>query len=68
MKLDDKSKIMLLVGYHSTGAYKLYFPITKKIKISRDVLLKEFGAWDLKKSQPISSVVIALEWEIMMSV
>jgi hypothetical protein len=22
-KLDDRSKVMLLVGYHSTGAYKL---------------------------------------------
>lgn len=23
-KLDDKSKAMILVGYHSTGVYKLY--------------------------------------------
>jgi transposase InsO family protein len=25
-KLDDRSRVMLLVGYHNTGAYKLYCP------------------------------------------
>lgn len=29
-KLDDKSKVMLLVRYHSTSAYKLYYPFTDK--------------------------------------
>lgn len=41
-KLDDKSKVVLLVGYHSTCAYKIYFHITNKIEISKDVLVKEF--------------------------
>jgi transposase InsO family protein len=27
-KLEDKSEIMILVGYHPTGAYKLYDPMT----------------------------------------
>src|ERR1051325_2991351 len=37
-KLDDRSKVMLLVGYHSTGAYKLYCPETNKVEISIDVV------------------------------
>jgi hypothetical protein len=28
-KLDDKSNQMILVGYHSTGGYKLFDPSTK---------------------------------------
>lgn len=40
-KLDDRSKVMLLVGYHSTGAYKLYCPETKKVEVSRDVIVKD---------------------------
>ena len=40
-KLDDRSKVMLQVGYHSTGAYKLYCLKTNKVEISRDVVVKE---------------------------
>lgn len=29
-KLDDKSEAFMLVGYHPTGAYKLYNPSQKK--------------------------------------
>jgi len=36
-KLEDKSEIMILIGYHPTGAYKLYSPITQKVHISRYV-------------------------------
>ena len=38
-KLDDKSIEMIMVGYHPTGAYKLYDPIEKKVTYSRDVFL-----------------------------
>jgi len=40
-KLDDKSEKMILLGYHSTGAYKLYDPINKKVHVSRDVIVDE---------------------------
>jgi predicted nucleotidyltransferase len=40
-KLEDKSEIMILIGYHPTGAYKLYNPITQNIHISRDVIVNE---------------------------
>ncbi|PNX62653.1 equilibrative nucleoside transporter 3-like protein [Trifolium pratense] len=45
-KLDDKSEAMILVGYHTTGAYKLYNPITKKVTASRDVTFEEDKYWD----------------------
>jgi transposase InsO family protein len=50
-KLDDRSKEMLLVGYHSTGAYKLYCPKTNKIEFSRDVIVKESEIWDWSLNQ-----------------
>ena len=49
-KLDDRSKVMLLVGYHSTSAYKLYFPVTNKVEVNKDVIFKESEAWDWRKS------------------
>ena len=45
-KLQDKSVPMILVGYHPTGAYKLLEPFSKKIFISRDVVIDEDGSWD----------------------
>ena len=45
-KLDDKSKVMLLVGYYSTGAYKLYCFVTNKVEFIIDVIVKEFEEWD----------------------
>ncbi|KAK2454958.1 hypothetical protein QL285_002459 [Trifolium repens] len=48
-KLDDKSEAMILVGYHRTGAYRLYNPITDKVEISRDVKVIENDSWDWKQ-------------------
>ncbi|KAK2372557.1 putative mitochondrial protein [Trifolium repens] len=48
-KLDDKSEAMILVGYHRTGAYRLYNPITDKVEISRDVKVIENDNWDWKQ-------------------
>ena len=47
---------MLLVGYHSTDAYKLYCPETNKVEISRDVIVKESETWDWNKSQSDSGI------------
>jgi len=43
-KLEDKSKTTILVGYHSTRAYRLYNP-TKKVCINRDVVVNEVKWW-----------------------
>ena len=48
-KLQDKSEVMVLIGYHSTGGYKLYNPKLKKTCISRDLLIKEDESWDWEK-------------------
>ena len=40
-KLNDRSKVMLLVGYHNTSAYKLYCPFTNKVEVNIDVVVKE---------------------------
>ncbi|KAK2355926.1 putative mitochondrial protein [Trifolium repens] len=44
-KLKDKSEIMILIGYHPTGAYKLLDPMTNKVHISRDVIVNEAEQW-----------------------
>ena len=45
-KFDHKSSQMILVGYHSTGGYKLFNPENKKIVISKDMIIEEFKEWD----------------------
>lgn len=40
-KSDDRSKVMLLIGYHNTSAYKLYCPVTNTVKVNRDVIVKK---------------------------
>lgn len=44
-KLDDKSRVMLLIGYHSTCAYKLYCLVTNKVEIRKDVIVKNQKHW-----------------------
>ena len=39
---------MIMVGYHSTSAYKLYDPNSKKIKFSKDVEFDETKCWKWK--------------------
>ncbi|GAU44851.1 hypothetical protein TSUD_112250 [Trifolium subterraneum] len=45
-KLDDRSQAMVFLGYHSTGAYKLYSPTENKMIISRDVQFDESNGWN----------------------
>ena len=41
-KLDDKSKNMVLVGYPGESSnYRLYDPVTKRVSVSRDVMVDE---------------------------
>ncbi|WVZ07431.1 hypothetical protein V8G54_020777 [Vigna mungo] len=51
VKLDDKGKPMVFVGYHSIGVYKLFDPIRRKMIISRDVIVVEDEHWDWKNNQ-----------------
>lgn len=50
-KLDDKGGQMVLLGYHSTGGYRLFNPKNKQIVISwaRDDVVDEFKSWDWNK-------------------
>jgi len=50
-KLAYKSEAMILVGYHSTGAYRLYHPVTKQICMSRDVVVDEEEAWNWSEDE-----------------
>lgn len=45
-KLDDRSKVMLLVGYHSSSSYKLYCSFTNRVEVNIDVVMKESEVWD----------------------
>lgn len=49
-KLDDRSEQVILLGYHPTGAYKLYNPIAKKVVYSRDVIVDESKEWSWKNA------------------
>lgn len=40
-KLDDRRRVMFLIGYHNTYAYKLYCPVTNKVEVNRDDIVKE---------------------------
>ncbi|PNX97389.1 cationic amino acid transporter 1-like protein [Trifolium pratense] len=60
-KLDDKSTTMILVGYHSTGGYKLYDPINKNVVISRDVVIDELKEWDWNTNEKRNSVSVMIE-------
>src|ERR1044072_10006899 len=57
-KLDDQSEVMVLIGYHSTGAYKLYSPIKDKLVLSRDVCVDESKGWDWSQSSTQESDII----------
>lgn len=60
-KLDDRSRVTLLIGQHSTCAYEFYCPIINKVEITKDVIVKESEIWDWSKYQSNSNVVSTLE-------
>jgi len=49
-KLEDKSEVLILIGYHPTGAYRLFNPVNQQILISRDVVVDENASWNWSKS------------------
>ncbi|MCI48054.1 hypothetical protein A2U01_0069297, partial [Trifolium medium] len=52
---------MVLVGYHSTGGYRLYDPINKTIVIRRDVIVDEMKEWDRNNNKKNESVSIMFD-------
>ncbi|GAU20588.1 hypothetical protein TSUD_297610 [Trifolium subterraneum] len=60
-KLDDKSEVMVLVGYHLTGGYRLYDAISKSIVINRDVIIDEMKEWDWCSNKKKDSVSIMFD-------
>ena len=38
-KLDNTGEVMILVGYHSTNGYKVFDVVSRRIVISRDVVI-----------------------------
>jgi len=51
---------MILVGYHETGAYRLYDPLNHSIVISIDVNICENEAWDWNKKEKNSSHTVPI--------
>ena len=56
-KLEDKSVIMILIGYHPTRAYRLSNPVTQKVHISRDVIVNEAEKWKWESEPEYSSEI-----------
>lgn len=57
-KLIDKSSQMILVGYHSSGGYKLFDPVNKQVVISKVVIVDELKEWDWNKNTKKGSMSI----------
>jgi len=54
IKLDDRSEKCIFVGYsEQSKAYRMYNPITKKLRVRRDVKLQEDKSWDNQTSEMI---------------
>lgn len=57
-KLEDKRELVILIGYHRNGAYRLYNHVINKIEISRDV---EYEAWNWKQTVQNSNCSVNLD-------
>jgi len=44
--LDEKSETLILVGYHPTGAYKMYSLVKQHMLINMDVIVDEAASWN----------------------
>lgn len=44
-KINDNGEQIKLVGYHSTGGYKLYKTFNKRVIISRDIIFDDLKNW-----------------------
>ena len=51
---------MILLGYHSTGGYKLFDPRSKQIIISRDVVFDESRSWNWEPIENFLDIPLSL--------
>ena len=55
MKLEDKSKRYIFIGYDErTKGYKLLDPISKMVMVSRDVRVNDASEWDWNNSTEVN--------------
>lgn len=60
-KLEYKSKLMILVVYHNTSAYRLINPMIKQISISKDMVILEDETCNQKVGiQDVTSLSVPL--------
>lgn len=57
-KLDDKNEQMILLGFHSTGCYRLLNPNNIQIKVSRDVVIDESRESDWNENEKGSTSLL----------
>src|ERR1043165_8690002 len=62
-KLDNKSEPMILVGYHKTGAYRIFNPVNEKIVLSRDIVIDENSSWDWNSSNSINKPLMSPDFD-----
>lgn len=58
--IQDKSEAIILIGYHGIAGYKLYSPVTKKVAMSKDLVVKEDEAWDWEKGEAITISIVEI--------
>jgi hypothetical protein len=50
-KLEDRSSPMIFIGYESgTKGYRVYDPVTKRLRVSRDIVFGEQARWNWEKN------------------
>ena len=55
---------MILLGYHATGGYKLFNPVTKEVLVSRDVVVDESKDWNWDKEMVEEPTKVVIEASI----
>ncbi|RDY14473.1 hypothetical protein CR513_00462, partial [Mucuna pruriens] len=63
-KLDDKGQPMIFLGYNSTGAYKLYSPTSKKVVLSKDVVVDESKGWRWETTTENGNVTVPIKLDL----
>ncbi|KAK2438086.1 putative mitochondrial protein [Trifolium repens] len=60
-KLDDNNEVMIMIGYHTAGSYKLYNPVNNKVTSSRDVTFEEDKSWNWNTSPESSQQYVPFQ-------
>lgn len=62
--MDDRAEQMVLLGYDSAKAYKLYDPNKRRVVKSRDILVDESKRWNWETcatTNIISAMIVDLD-------